>query len=67
MLFGAIREAVTRRMSRSAGQVAREAPTAGRAALPKFGSRASREDHAQPQLFALLVLRQFPRADYQVW
>ena len=54
-----------RKMSKSAVQVAREALAAGRAALPEFGSRTSRKDDTQPQLFALLVLRQFLRTDYR--
>lgn len=52
-----------RRMSKSAVRVAREALAAGRAALPEYGSRFSRKDYTQPQLFALLVLRQFLRTD----
>jgi hypothetical protein len=54
-----------RRMSKSAVRVAREALAAGRAALPEYGSRYSRRDYTQPQLFALLVLRQFLRTDYR--
>ncbi len=54
-----------RKMSKSAVQVAREALAAGRAALPEFSSRTSRKDYTQPQLFALLVLRQFLRTDYR--
>ena len=54
-----------RRMSKSAVRVAREALAAGRSALPEYGSRYSRRDHTQPQLFALLVLRQFLRTDYR--
>ena len=54
-----------RRMSKSAVRVAREALAAGRAALPEYGSRYSRRDYTQPQLFALLVLRQFLKADYR--
>ena len=54
-----------RRMSKSAVRVAREALVAGRAALPEYGSRYSRRDYTQPQLFALLVLRQFLRTDYR--
>ena len=38
---------------------------AGRAALPEYGSRYSRRDYTQPQLFALLVLRQFLRTGYR--
>lgn len=54
-----------RGMSKSALGVAREALAAGRAALPEYGSRFSRRDYTQPQLFALLVLRQFLRTDYR--
>jgi hypothetical protein len=54
-----------RRMSKSALRVAREALAVGRAALPRYGSRFSRHDYTQPQLFALLVLKQFLRADYR--
>jgi hypothetical protein len=52
-------------MSKSAIRVAREALAAGRAALPEYGSRFSRRDYTQAQLFALLVLRQFLRTDYR--
>jgi hypothetical protein len=52
-------------MSKSAVRVAREALAAGQAALPEYGSRYSRRDYTQPQLFALLVLRQFLRTDYR--
>jgi hypothetical protein len=65
LTFGEGREALMRRMSKSAVQVAREALVAGRAALPDYGSRYSRKDYTQPQLFALLVLRQFLRTDYR--
>ena len=54
-----------RSMSKSAVQVAREALAVGRTALPAYGSRYSRKDYTQPQLFALLVLRQFLRTDYR--
>jgi len=54
-----------RRMSKSAVRVAREALAAGRSALPEHGSRYSRRDYTQPQLFGLLVLRQFLRTDYR--
>ena len=50
-------------MTRSALRVAREALAAGAAALPSYGSRFSRRDYTQPQLFALLVVRQFLKAD----
>ena len=54
-----------RRMSKSAVRVAREALAVGQAALPEYGSRFSRRDYTQAQLFALLVLRQFLRTDYR--
>ena len=54
-----------RHLSKSAVRVAREALTIGQAALPAYGSRTSRKDYTQPQLFALLVLRQFLRTDYR--
>jgi hypothetical protein len=54
-----------RKMSKSSVRVAREALAAGRAALPEYGSRFSRRDYTQAQLFALLVLRQFLRTDYR--
>src|SRR3712207_9003930 len=54
-----------RTMSKSALRVAREALAVGRAALPPYGSRFSRRDYTQPQLIALLVLKQFLRTDYR--
>lgn len=33
--------------------------------MPEYGSRHSRRDYTQPQLFALLRLRQFLRTDYR--
>ncbi len=54
-----------RRMSKSVLRVAQEALAVGRAALPPYGSRFSRHDYTQPQLFALLVLKQFLRTDYR--
>jgi hypothetical protein len=52
-------------MSKSAVRVAREALAAGWAGLPEYGSRFSRRDYTQAQLFALHVLRQFLRADHR--
>ena len=52
-------------MTKSAVRLAREALAVGRAALPAYSSRFSRHDFTQPQLFALLVLRQFLRTDYR--
>ena len=54
-----------RSMSKSAVRVAREALAVGRAALPAYGSPCSRHDYTQPQLFALLALKQFLGADYR--
>lgn len=54
-----------RAMTKSAVRLAREAITVGRMALPPYGSRYSKHTYTQPQLFALLVLRQFLRTDYR--
>jgi hypothetical protein len=37
----------------------------GQRTLPDYASRFSRKDFTQPQLFALLVLRQFHKTDYR--
>jgi hypothetical protein len=52
-------------MTKSAVRLAREALAAGRTALPVYSSRFSRHDFTQPQLFALLALRQFLKTDYR--
>ena len=54
-----------RTMTKSAIGVAKEALAVGKQALPPYSSRFSRHDHTQPQLFALLVLKQFLRTDYR--
>ena len=54
-----------RSMTKSAVQIARDALAVGEAALPAYGSRYSRRDYTQPQLFALLTLRQFLRTVYR--
>ena len=57
-----------RSMTKSALRVARDALAAGEAALAPYSSHCSRHDytqHTQPQLFALLLLRQFLRTDYR--
>jgi hypothetical protein len=54
-----------RAMTKSAARLAREALRAGEAALPAYSSRVSRHDFTQPQLFALLTLRQFLKTDYR--
>ena len=56
-------KATVRSMTRSALQVARDALAAGEAALAPHSGRHSRRDYTQPQLFALLVPRQFLRSD----
>ena len=52
-------------MTKSALRVARDALVVGEVSLAPYGSRFSRRDYTQPQLFALLVLRQFLRTDYR--
>ena len=52
-------------MTKSAVCLAREALAVGRRSLPPYACRRSRHDFTQPQLFALLVLRQFLRTDYR--
>src|SRR5437867_341989 len=54
-----------RSMTKSAVRLAREALAVGRAALPPYSGPRSRHDFTQPQLFALLVLRQALRTDYR--
>jgi hypothetical protein len=54
-----------RAMTKSAVRLAREALAVGRAALPAYSGPRSRHDYTQPQLFALLVLRQALRTDYR--
>ena len=54
-----------RTMTKSAVRLAREALAVGRHALPRYGHRFSRHDFTQPQLFALLALKQFLRTDYR--
>lgn len=54
-----------RLMTKSAIRLAREALVVGQQALPRYGSRFSRHDFTQPQLFALLALKQFLQTDYR--
>jgi hypothetical protein len=54
-----------RAMTKSAVRLAREALAVGRTALPAYSGPRSRHDYTQPQLFALLVLRQALRTDYR--
>jgi hypothetical protein len=52
-------------MTKSTLRLAREALRSGRTGLPPYSSRFSRHDFTQPQLFALLVVRQALRLDYR--
>jgi hypothetical protein len=52
-------------MTKSAVRVAREALTVGQMALPPYSCPKSRHDYTQPQLFAVLVLKQFLKTDYR--
>jgi hypothetical protein len=54
-----------RSMTKSPMALAHEALAVGQAGLPPYGSRRSRHDFTLPQLFAVLVLRQFFRTDYR--
>ena len=54
-----------RAMTKSAVRLAREALTVGQQALPAYASRFSKHDFTQPQLFALLAVRQFLQTDYR--
>lgn len=55
----------TRRMTKSAVALAREALAVGERALPRYASRFSRHDYTQAQLFALLAVKQCLRTDYR--
>lgn len=54
-----------RAMTKSPLAVAREALAAGRSVLPTYSHRFSPKRFTQPQLFAILVLRQFLNTDYR--
>jgi len=54
-----------RGMTNWAVRFAREPRAVGRRSFPPYGSRPSRHDFTQAQLFALLVLRQFLQTDYR--
>jgi len=53
------------RTTKSAIALAREALAAGKEALAPYSHPCSPKKFTQPQLFALLVLRQFFRTDYR--
>ena len=52
-------------MTKSAVRFAREALTVGEQALPAYSHAKSRHDYTQPQLFALVALKQFLKTDYR--
>lgn len=54
-----------RSMTKSLLQLARESLLIGEASLPRYSCARSRHDFTQPQLFALLVLRQALKTDYR--
>ena len=53
------------RTTKSPLAVAREALEAGRRALPDYAHPNSPKKFTQPQMFAILVLRQFLKLDYR--
>lgn len=55
----------TRRMTKSPLRLAREALATAEAALPDYSATHSPKKFTQPQLFAILVLRQFFKTDYR--
>ena len=54
-----------RSMTKSLLALAREALQIGEASLPRYSCAHSRHDFTQPQLFALLVLKQALKTDYR--
>jgi hypothetical protein len=52
-------------MTKSPRRLAREALALAREALPAYSCPTSRKDFTQPQLFALLALKAFLKADYR--
>jgi hypothetical protein len=52
-------------MTKSPRAVAREALRLAREALPAYSSRYSRKDYTRHQLFAILALKTFLKADYR--
>ena len=54
-----------REITRSVLAAAREALRIGEAGLPRYSHPFSRHDYTQPQLFALLVVRQVLGVDYR--
>jgi hypothetical protein len=54
-----------RAMTKSAVTLAHEALLVGQRTFPRYSCRRSRHDFTQPQLFAMLILRQFLQTDYR--
>jgi hypothetical protein len=54
-----------RSMTKSAVAFARTAYAVGQRALPRYGRPHAQRKFTQPQLFALLALREFLRLDYR--
>jgi hypothetical protein len=52
-------------MTKSPVALAREALAVAQGALPQYSSVRSRHDFSLPQLFAVLVLREFFQTDYR--
>jgi hypothetical protein len=52
-------------MTKSPLAVTRRAIDTAAASLPPYSSAKSRHDYTQPQLFAILALKQFFKADYR--
>ena len=52
-------------MTESPVATAKEALEVGRKGLPRYSDPFSRRDFTQPQLFAVLALRQFFKTDYR--
>jgi hypothetical protein len=52
-------------MTKSPRAVAREALRLAQEAMPAYGSKYSRKDFTQHQLFALLALKTFCKTDYR--
>src|SRR3954451_22474470 len=55
----------TRPMTKSPRAVAREALRLAQESLPAYSSKYSRQDFTQHQLFAILALKKFLKADYR--
>jgi hypothetical protein len=58
-------DTTTRPMTKSPRRAAREALAVAREALPDYSCATSRHDFTQAQLFAILALKTFLKADYR--